>query len=102
MSASRLCPTGTTPGRHDFEQLYTRAGGKVDGVYVVNDGLAVSSLILKKNGQNGKVPVTGQDALDRGSRRTSLTGRTVRTTIQKSAARYKALAETAIAMVKWR
>ena len=46
-----------------FEQLYTAAGGKVDGVYAANDGLAGSVIsILDKNKRAGQVPVTGQDA----------------------------------------
>jgi D-xylose transport system substrate-binding protein len=46
-----------------FEQMYTAADGKVDGVYAANDGLAGSVIsILEKNGRAGQVPVTGQDA----------------------------------------
>ncbi|MEH3032555.1 MAG: substrate-binding domain-containing protein [Aeromicrobium erythreum] len=46
-----------------FEQLYTKVDGNVQGVYAANDGLAGSVIsILQKNGQAGKVPVTGQDA----------------------------------------
>jgi D-xylose transport system substrate-binding protein len=83
-----------------FEQLYTKVSGKVDGVYAANDGLAGGVIsILKKNGQNGKVPVTGQDASIEGLQNI-LTGDQCMT-IQKSATgQAKALAETAIAMVK--
>lgn len=46
-----------------FEQLLTGNGGKVDGVVAANDGLAGAVItVLKKNGLNGRVPVTGQDA----------------------------------------
>ncbi|MGW0159768.1 sugar ABC transporter substrate-binding protein [Mycobacterium sp. NPDC003323] len=46
-----------------FEQLYTAADGRVDGVYAANDGLAGSVVsILEKNRRAGQVPVTGQDA----------------------------------------
>jgi len=46
-----------------FEQILTANGGKVDGVVAANDGLAGAIItVLKKNGLNGKVPVTGQDA----------------------------------------
>src|SRR3954464_5655308 len=46
-----------------FEQLYTQAGGKVDGVLAANDGLGGSVIsVLEENGLAGKVPVTGQDA----------------------------------------
>ncbi|WP_116041027.1 sugar ABC transporter substrate-binding protein [Amycolatopsis palatopharyngis] len=46
-----------------FEQILTSNGGKVDGVVAANDGLAGAVItVLKKNGLNGTVPVTGQDA----------------------------------------
>jgi D-xylose transport system substrate-binding protein len=46
-----------------FEQMYTGADGKIDGVYAANDGLAGSVIaILQKNQRAGQVPVTGQDA----------------------------------------
>ncbi|SDO75962.1 monosaccharide ABC transporter substrate-binding protein, CUT2 family [Nakamurella panacisegetis] len=49
----------------DFEQLFTAAGGKVDGVLAANDGLGNAAIsILKKN--NLKIPVTGQDATVQG------------------------------------
>ncbi|WP_433565841.1 sugar ABC transporter substrate-binding protein [Nocardia sp. CA-151230] len=50
-------------GGTTFEQILTGASGKVDGVVAANDGLAGAVItVLKKNGLNGKVPVTGQDA----------------------------------------
>lgn len=50
-------------GGQVFEQILTANGGKVDGVVAANDGLAGAVItILRKNGLNGKVPVTGQDA----------------------------------------
>jgi D-xylose transport system substrate-binding protein len=50
-------------GGTTFEQIFTNNGGKVDGVVAANDGLAGAVItILKKNGLNGKIPVTGQDA----------------------------------------
>ncbi|MFI6866929.1 sugar ABC transporter substrate-binding protein [Nocardia sp. NPDC050406] len=50
-----------------FEQLLTGNGGKVDGVVAANDGLAGAVItVLKKNGLNGRVPVTGQDATAEG------------------------------------
>jgi len=83
-----------------FEQLYTKVDGKVDGVYAANDGLAGGVIsILKKNGQNGEVPVTGQDATIEGLQNI-LTGDQCMT-IQKSAiGQAGALADAAIAMVK--
>ena len=82
-----------------FEQLYTRVDGKVDGVYAANDGLAGGVIsILKKNGQNGKVPVTGQDATAEGLQNILAGDQCM--TIQKSATgQAGALAEAAIAMV---
>lgn len=83
-----------------FEQLYTKVDGKVDGVYAANDGLAGGVIsILKKNGQAGKVPVTGQDASIEGLQ--NILAGTQCMTIQKSArGQAGALAEAAIAMVK--
>jgi D-xylose transport system substrate-binding protein len=50
-------------GGQVFEQILTGNGGKVDGVVAANDGLAGAVItVLRKNGLNGKVPVTGQDA----------------------------------------
>ena len=50
-------------GGTTFEQILTGNGGKVDGVVAANDGLAGAVItVLAKNGLNGKVPVTGQDA----------------------------------------
>jgi D-xylose transport system substrate-binding protein len=50
-----------------FEQMYTETGGKIDGVLAANDGLGNAAIaILKKNGVNGTIPVTGQDATDQG------------------------------------
>ncbi len=54
-------------GGKTFEQLLTANGGKVDGVLAANDGLAGAVItVLQKNGLNGKVPVTGQDATPAG------------------------------------
>jgi D-xylose transport system substrate-binding protein len=46
-----------------FEQMFTKQGGKIDGVAAANDGLANAAIaVLKKNKVNGQVPITGQDA----------------------------------------
>jgi D-xylose transport system substrate-binding protein len=46
-----------------FEQMYTAANGKIDAVASANEGLGLAAVaILKKNGVNGKVCVSGQDA----------------------------------------
>jgi D-xylose transport system substrate-binding protein len=45
-----------------FEQMLTQQP-KIQGVLTANDGLGGAAIaILQKNGLNGKVPVTGQDA----------------------------------------
>jgi D-xylose transport system substrate-binding protein len=50
-----------------FEQMYTKADGRIDGVLAANDGLGNAVIaILKKNNANGEVPVTGQDATVQG------------------------------------
>src|SRR4051812_1826082 len=53
-----------------FEQMYTKAKGNFVGVDAANDGLggAVVS-VLKRNGEAGKIPTTGQDATDEGLQR---------------------------------
>jgi|UniRef100_UPI0040496454 D-xylose transport system substrate-binding protein len=46
-----------------FEQQLTKAGGKIDAVVSANEGLGLAAVaVLKKNGLNGKVCVSGQDA----------------------------------------
>jgi D-xylose transport system substrate-binding protein len=48
-----------------FEQMLTKANGKIDGVLAANDGLGNAAIaVLKKN--NLQVPVTGQDATTQG------------------------------------
>jgi D-xylose transport system substrate-binding protein len=50
-----------------FEQMMTKASNKIDGVLAANDGLGNAAIaVLKRNGLNGKVPVTGQDATVQG------------------------------------
>jgi D-xylose transport system substrate-binding protein len=50
-------------GGTTFEQILTSNGGRVDGVVAANDGMAGAVItVLQKNGLNGEVPVTGQDA----------------------------------------
>jgi len=46
-----------------FEQMWTEQKGKIDGVLAANDNLGNAAVsIIKKNGEAGKVAVTGQDA----------------------------------------
>ncbi|MGA9747523.1 MAG: substrate-binding domain-containing protein [Nocardioides sp.] len=81
-----------------FEQLYTQADGQVDGVYAANDGLGGAVIsILEKNGVNGEVPVTGQDATVEGLQNI-LAGDQCMTIYKSAKAEAGALAEAAIAL----
>ncbi|WP_244929839.1 substrate-binding domain-containing protein [Nocardioides sp. W7] len=82
-----------------FQQLYTAADGKVDGVLAANDGLGGAAIgILEGNGQAGKVPVTGQDATVEGLQ--NILAGTQCMTVYKSATQEAgALADAAIALV---
>lgn len=83
-----------------FEQLYTAADGKVDGVYAANDGLAGSVIsILEKNGRAGQVPVTGQDATVEGLQNI-LAGTQCMTVYKSAQEEAGALADAAIALAK--
>jgi D-xylose transport system substrate-binding protein len=81
-----------------FQQLYTGAEGKVDGVLAANDGLGGAVIsILEANGQAGKVPVTGQDATVEGLQNI-LAGRQCMTVYKSATLEANALAEAAIAL----
>ncbi|MDH2413630.1 substrate-binding domain-containing protein [Nocardioides sp. CER19] len=83
-----------------FEQLYTAAGGKVDGVLAANDGLGGAAIsILEKNGRAGKVPVTGQDATVTGLQNV-LAGTQCMTVYKSAKQEAGALADAAIALTK--
>jgi len=83
-----------------FEQLYTAAGGKVDGVLAANDGLGGSAIsILEKNHVAGKVPVTGQDATVEGLQNI-LAGTQCMTVYKSAKEEAGALADAAIALSK--
>src|SRR5215213_6632100 len=50
-----------------FEQMYTKANGNFVGVASANDGLGTAAIaVLKRNGDAGKIPATGQDATAEG------------------------------------
>jgi D-xylose transport system substrate-binding protein len=56
-----------------FEQMYTEANGDFVGVAAANDGLGGATIaVLDRNGQAGKIFVTGQDATDEGLQRVLL------------------------------
>src|SRR5688500_16876093 len=81
-----------------FQQLYTAADGKVDGVLAANDGLGGAAIsILEGNGQAGKVPVTGQDATVEGLQNV-LSGTQCMTVYKSATQEAEALAEVAIAL----
>jgi D-xylose transport system substrate-binding protein len=82
-----------------FQQLLTANGGKVDGVYVMNDGMAQSVItVLKTNGLNGKVPVTGQDATKEGLQ-SILRGDQTCTIYKDATAEAQAAAKLAVALI---
>lgn len=82
-----------------FQQLYTQADGKVDGVLAANDGLAGAAIsILEANGRAGEVPVTGQDATVEGLQNI-LAGTQCMTVYKSATLEANALADAAIALV---
>ena len=83
-----------------FEQMYTKANGNFVGVASANDGLGGAvAAVLKRNGDTGKVPTTGQDATAEGLQRVLLGTQclTVYKAVKKEA---DAAAELAIALTK--
>ncbi|RFU19707.1 sugar ABC transporter substrate-binding protein [Geodermatophilus marinus] len=82
-----------------FEQMYTQAGGNIQGVLAANDGLANSVIsVLARNNVAGQVPVTGQDATTEGLQNI-LAGRQCMTVYKPIAEEANALAELAIALI---
>jgi len=83
-----------------FEQMYTAADGKIDGVYAANDGLAGSVIsILEKNQRAGQVPVTGQDATVEGLQNV-LAGTQCMTVYKSAKKEAGALSDLAIGLTK--
>ncbi|MGX5655807.1 sugar ABC transporter substrate-binding protein [Geodermatophilus nigrescens] len=82
-----------------FEQMYTQAGGNIQGVVAANDTLANAVIqTLARNGQAGQVPVTGQDASVEGLQNI-LAGNQCMTVYKSAAQEAGALAELAIALI---
>src|SRR3954451_9801695 len=82
-----------------FEQIYTQNDGKVDGVVAANDTMAGGIVArLSANGLAGKVPVTGQDAIDEGLQRI-LKGTQCMTVYKNTALEAKAASDLAIALI---
>jgi D-xylose transport system substrate-binding protein len=83
-----------------FEQMFTQAKGKIDGVLAANDGLGGAAIsILQKNGVAGKVPVTGQDATVQGLQ-DILAGEQCMTVYKSAKQEAGALADLAIGLTK--
>jgi len=83
-----------------FEQQLTKAGGKLDAVVSANEGLGLAAVaVLKKNGLNGKVCVSGQDATADGLAAV-LTGDLSNTVYKGIKAQANATAKLAVALVK--
>ena len=83
-----------------FEQMYTQQKGDIQGVLAANDGLGNAAIsILKKNGVNGKVPVTGQDATTQGLQNI-LAGDQCMTVYKAVNKEAKGLADLAIGLIK--
>jgi D-xylose transport system substrate-binding protein len=82
-----------------FEQQLSKAGGKLDAVVSANEGLGLAAAaVLKKNGLNGKVCVSGQDATVDGLR-AILTGDLSNTVYKAIKAEAEAAAALAIALL---
>ena len=83
-----------------FEQQLTKAGGKLDAVVSANEGLGLAAVaVLKKNGLNGKVCVSGQDATADGLA-AILTGDLSNTVYKAIKAEAEGAAALAIALLK--
>jgi D-xylose transport system substrate-binding protein len=81
-----------------FQQLFTAAGGKVDGVLAANDTLGNAAItILKQNGL--KLPVTGQDASIQGLQNI-LAGEQCMTVFKDVKLEAEAAAKLAITLIK--
>jgi D-xylose transport system substrate-binding protein len=82
-----------------FEQMYTQAGGQIDGVLAANDGLANSVIqILERNNAAGQANVTGQDASVEGLQNI-LAGNQCMTVYKSVREEADALAELAVALI---
>jgi len=83
-------------GGTTYEQMYTAAGGAIDGVLAANDGLGNAVIAInKKNGV--QIPVTGQDATAQGLQNI-LAGDQCMTVFKDTTLEAAALAKVAIAL----
>ena len=82
-----------------FNQALTAAGGQVDGVLAANDDIANAVIgVLKTNGLNGKVAVTGQDSAVLGLQNV-VTGQQSMTIFKNVTLEANAAAQLAIALI---
>ena len=82
-----------------FEQMLTKAGGKLDAVVSANEGLGLAAVaVLKKNKLNGKVCVSGQDATVDGLRAV-LTGDLSNTVYKAIKAEAQGAADLAVSLI---
>jgi D-xylose transport system substrate-binding protein len=89
-----------TQGGVIFEQQLTKAGKKLDAVVSANEGLGLAAAaVLKKNGLNGKVCVSGQDASPEGLA-AILTHDLSNTVYKKVALEAAGASDLAIALIK--
>ena len=83
-----------------FEQMLTKAGGKLDAVVSANEGLGLAAVaVLKKSNLNGKVCVSGQDATADGLA-AILTGDLSNTVYKAVKQEAQGAADLAVALIK--
>ena len=83
-----------------FEQMYTKVNGNLVGVAAANDGLGGAvAAVLRRSGDAGKVPTTGQDATAEGLQRV-LSGSQCMTVYKAIKKEADAAADLAIALTK--
>ena len=83
-----------------FNQLLTANGNKIDGVYVMNDGMAGPvDTVLKAQRPLRQIPVTGQDATT-GWLAAILSGTQTCTIYKDATAEASAAAKLAVALIK--
>ena len=89
-----------TKGGQLFEQIFTKQKGKFIGVAAANDGLGGAVIsVLKRNGLDGKVPVSGQDATTEGLQRI-LMGTQCNSVFKPASLEVTAASKLAIALAK--
>jgi len=80
-----------------YEQMLTKANGKIDGVLAANDGLGNAAIAVNKK-NNLQIPVTGQDATPQGLQNI-LAGDQCMTVYKAVKVEAKAASDAAIALI---